>query len=80
LLGEDGEEILVDENGMPIEDEVPGDAGGIPQEMTEPEPLDEAWIDKAMGRSGDQGGQPGEDAPPPRASGPKTVTAPPPRP
>lgn len=80
LLGEEGEEVLVDENGMPIEGDQPGDAGGIPQEMTEPEPLDEAWIDKAMGRSEEQGGQPEDNTPRPRASGPKTVTAPPPRP
>ncbi len=80
LLGEEGEEVLVDENGMPIEGDQPGDAGGIPQEMTEPEPLDEAWIDKAMGRSGEQGGQSDDGASPSRASGPKTVTAPPPRP
>lgn len=80
LLGEEGEEVLVDENGMPIEGDQPGDAGGIPQEMTEPEPLDEAWIDKAMGRSEEQGGQPEDTTPRPRASGPKTVTAPPPRP
>ncbi|MFD1767881.1 transglycosylase domain-containing protein [Sphingorhabdus buctiana] len=77
MLGEDGEEILVDENGMPIEG-MPGDAGGIPPEMMEPEPLDEAWIDEALGRSGRDGEN--RDQPPARNSGPKTVIAPSPRP
>jgi len=76
MLGEDGEEILVDENGMPIEG-MPGDAGGIPPEMMEPEPLDEAWIDEALGRSGRDGEN--RDQPPPRNTGPKTVVAPSPR-
>jgi hypothetical protein len=52
MLGEEGEEeILVDENGMPIEGEpLTGDAGHIPQhDDIEPEPLDEAWIDQALG-------------------------------
>lgn len=76
MLGEDGEEILVDENGMPIETEPAGDAGGIPPEMRGPEPLDEAWIDQALGRSG-EGDANGEPPPPaPRNTGPKTVTAP----
>lgn len=76
MLGEDGEEILVDENGMPIETEPAGDAGGIPPEMRGPEPLDEAWIDQALGRSGEGDGN-GEPPPPaPRNTGPKTVTAP----
>ena len=76
MLGEDGEEILVDENGMPIEGEPVGDAGGIPPELNGPEPLDEAWIDQALGRSGEE--EPGGEQPPPapRNSGPKTVTAP----
>lgn len=79
MLGEDGEEILVDENGMPIEG-MPGDAGGIPPEMMEPEPLDEAFIDEALGRSG-RTGPSGEQPPPPvRNTGPKTVVAPSPRP
>lgn len=77
VLGEEGEEVLVDENGMPIEGAPTGDAGGIPQHMTEPEPLDEAWIDQALGRSGEEGDQP--PVPAPRNTGPKTVTAPPPR-
>ncbi|MGC1470715.1 MAG: penicillin-binding transpeptidase domain-containing protein, partial [Sphingorhabdus sp.] len=76
MLGEDGEEILVDENGMPIEGEPAGEAGGIPPELQGPEPLDEAWIDQALGRSGEEE-QGGEQPPPaPRNSGPKTVTAP----
>jgi penicillin-binding protein 1A len=69
----EGSEILVDENGMPIEGAPQGDAGGVPQEMTEPEQLDEAWIDEALGRSGDAGDP---DQPSPQPSGPKTVNAP----
>ena len=53
LIGEDGEPILFDENGNPIGGAPIGDAGGVPSELTEPEALDEAWIDRAMGRSGD---------------------------
>ncbi|HMT41062.1 MAG TPA: PBP1A family penicillin-binding protein [Sphingorhabdus sp.] len=78
MLGEDGEEILVDENGMPIEGEPVGDAGGIPPELTEPEALDEAWIDQALGRGGDEEGA-AQPPPTPRNTGPKTVTAPDPR-
>jgi len=53
LLGEDGEPILFDENGNPIGGAPIGDAGGVPSELTEPEALDEAWVDRALGRSGD---------------------------
>lgn len=53
LIGEDGEPILFDENGNPIGGAPIGDAGGVPSELTEPEALDEAWIDRAMGRSGE---------------------------
>lgn len=63
LIGEDGEPILFDENGNPIGGAPIGDAGGVPSELTEPEALDEAWIDRAMGRSGE--GE-GSDAPQPR--------------
>lgn len=79
MLGDDGEEILVDENGMPIEDMPPGEAGGVPKEMTEPEALDEAWIDQALGRSGEGGDGADQTPSASRNSGPKTVTAPPPR-
>jgi penicillin-binding protein 1A len=77
MLGEDGEEILVDENGMPIEG-LPGDAGGIPSDLTEPEPLDEAWIDQALGRS-KNGANDDQPPPLPRDSGSKSNTAPRPR-
>ncbi len=54
-LGEEVMENLVDENGMPIEGEPmpvdPGMEGGQP---TDPEPLDEAFIDKALGRNGQE--------------------------
>ena len=63
LIGEDGEPILFDENGNPIGGAPIGDAGGVPSELTEPEALDEAWVDRALGRSGD--GE-GSDAPQPR--------------
>ncbi len=49
MLGADGEEILVDENGNPIEGD-PEFAPGT-EEAIEPEPIDEAWVDRAMGRS-----------------------------
>lgn len=76
MLGEDGGEILVDENGMPIEG-APGDAGDIPSEMTEPEPLDEAWINQALGRSGKEEGA---DTPkPPQRNGGSKTAPPPPR-
>jgi penicillin-binding protein 1A len=49
---------IVDENGMPIEgDPVTGDAGA--PDVAEPDKLDEAWIDKAMGRATEE-----EDATP----------------
>lgn len=49
LLDEDGNPILLDENGMPIEG-VPtvDDPNLLPG--TEPEPLDETFIDRAIGR------------------------------
>ncbi|OYU01609.1 MAG: penicillin-binding protein [Sphingomonadaceae bacterium PASS1] len=49
LLGEGGEGLLLDENGMPIEgDPALGDPGAMP--ATEPEPLDDAFIERAIGR------------------------------
>lgn len=52
LLGEDGQPILFDEEGNPIVDEAAGDPAGGSIDMTEPEALDEAWVDRALGRSG----------------------------
>jgi penicillin-binding protein 1A len=52
LLGEEELENFVDDNGMPIEGEpqaIEGDPGG----QGDPEPLDEAFIDRALGRSKD---------------------------
>ncbi len=72
LFGEEGQEILLDENGNPIEGPMPGDAGGIPQEAIEPEAPDEAWIDQALGRSGERGDTSGGEEPRPRSSGPKS--------
>lgn len=51
MLGENGEEIAVDENGNPIEGELPLESGAAPDEATEPEALDEEWIDRALGRN-----------------------------
>ena len=49
LLGEGGEGLLLDENGMPIEgDPAFEDPGAMP--ATEPEPLDDAFIERAIGR------------------------------
>jgi len=49
LLGEEGEGLLLDENGMPIEgDPALEDPGQMP--ATEPEPLDDAFIERAIGR------------------------------
>ncbi len=47
LEGEEG--ILLDENGMPIEGVPTVDENALPGEPT-PDPLDEAWIDRAIGR------------------------------
>ncbi len=49
LLGEGEEGLLLDENGMPIEgDPELGDPGAMP--ATEPEPLDDTFIERAIGR------------------------------
>lgn len=49
LLGEGEEGMLFDENGMPIEgDPALGDPGAMP--ATDPEPLDDAFIERAIGR------------------------------
>jgi len=60
---------LFDENGLPIEG-VP-EIDGVPvPEGTEPERLDQAWLDKVLGRSGEgNGGPPGD---PERAADPAT--------
>ncbi len=53
-LGEEELENFVDDNGMPIEGEpvpIEGDPGG----QGDPEPLDEAFIDRALGRNRDSG-------------------------
>jgi penicillin-binding protein 1A len=60
LLGEGEEGLLFDENGMPIEgDPALEDPGAMPG--TDPEPLDDAFIERAIGRreprsSRDEGG------------------------
>jgi penicillin-binding protein 1A len=49
LLGEGEEGLLLDENGMPIEgDPALEDPGAMPG--TDPEPLDDAFIERAIGR------------------------------
>jgi penicillin-binding protein 1A len=59
---EEGEELPgLDENGLPIEDqpiEDPAPGPGV-DDGKEPDPVDEAWVDRAMGRSGkEEGGDP----------------------
>lgn len=49
LLGEDGEPLLLDENGNPIEGVPSVDDPGLP-DVTRPEQLDDEFIDKALGR------------------------------
>jgi penicillin-binding protein 1A len=75
LIGEEGQEILLDENGNPIEGPPTGDAGSVPEEAIEPESVDEQWVDQALGRSGERGdASDGEQ--PERNNGPKTVDMP----
>ncbi len=62
MLGADGEEILLDENGNPIEGELPVDEILPADEAIEPEPVDEAWVDRAMGRSRSRDGEGGDTA------------------
>ena len=62
LEGEEG--VLYDENGMPVEGVQTVDENGIPGGPG-PEPLDEAWIDKAIGRQEEEL-EPDQFAPPPR--------------
>jgi penicillin-binding protein 1A len=71
LMGEDGQEILLDENGNPIDEPLPGDAGGVPQEAIEPETPDEEWIDQALGRSGERGDASADQDPSGRGATPK---------
>lgn len=76
LLGEDGQPILFDEEGNPIVDEAAGDPAGGSIDMTEPEALDEAWVDRALGRSGEE--DPADrPPPPPKGNTARTVTVPP---
>ncbi len=54
LIGDEVvEEILVDDNGVPIGGQPATDDPGLPA-GTDPEPLDEAFINKAIGRSEDE--------------------------
>ncbi len=50
-LGADSEEVLLDENGQPIEGEVPVEAIPVQDQAVEPESVDDEWVDRAMGRS-----------------------------
>jgi penicillin-binding protein 1A len=50
-LGPDGEEVQLDENGQPIEEELPQEDLPVPDEAIEPEAVDEEWVSRAMGRS-----------------------------
>jgi penicillin-binding protein 1A len=73
-LGEDGEEILVDENGNPIEGDPAVEPALVPDEAIEPEALDEEWIDRALGRNRDEQPEPPEPAP--KRGGPKIINVP----
>ena len=55
VLGESQQPVLVDEFGMPIEGEPMVDDPGLPGDPN-PEPLDEAFIDKALGRGREEDG------------------------
>ena len=50
-LGADGEEVLLDEFGQPIEGEVPAEELPIQEQAIEPDTVDDQWVDQAMGRS-----------------------------
>ena len=50
-LGADGEEVLLDEFGQPIETELPTEEVPIQEQAIEPESVDDQWVDRAMGRS-----------------------------
>ena len=62
LEGEEG--VLLDENGMPIEGVPTVDENGVPGDPA-PDPLDEAWIDRAIGRQEEEL-DPEQGPPPPR--------------
>lgn len=49
---DDQQTILVDDNGNPIGGQPVEDSAGPQQQATEPETLDEEWLDRALGRSG----------------------------
>jgi penicillin-binding protein 1A len=70
-LGEEGDAIAVDENGDPVQGDLPADPDPGPGEAVEPDPVDEEWIDRAMGRSGEE-----QPEPQVRRGGPKTVNFP----
>jgi penicillin-binding protein 1A len=50
-LGADGEEVLLDEFGQPIESELPAEEIPVQEQAIEPESVDDEWVDRAMGRS-----------------------------
>jgi penicillin-binding protein 1A len=56
VLGDDGAGIIGDENGLPAEGTPAEEALPGPDEAIEPEPLDDAWVDRALGRSGEEDG------------------------
>jgi penicillin-binding protein 1A len=53
MIGEDGEVILLDENGNPIEENPMPEPKSGADSAIEPDAVDEAWVDRAMGRSGE---------------------------
>ena len=61
-LGADGEEVLLDENGQPIESEPVTEEMPGPEQGIEPQSVDDEWVDRAMGRSKQgQGEEPDPD-------------------
>ena len=75
-FGNEEENLFIDENGMPLEG-LPelGADGGL--EGTEPELLDEGWIDRVLGRQSDTPDKPATpDQPEPQAPKPEPAVKP----
>ncbi len=59
IFGADQEDLFIDENGLPFEG-VPELGSGGPLDGTEPELLDEGWLDRVLGRQEEKPEQPEE--------------------
>jgi penicillin-binding protein 1A len=62
-LGEEGEVAAADDASVPVEGDLPADITADPGEAIEPDAVDEAWVDRAMGRSGGGGAEDGGEEP-----------------